>query len=98
MSKTIYDEALEELTSLLHDEFDDNPKRSRLNVSQRLNMFKKVKDALEQARKQEKLFELYNRLFNVCKEHKCASIGLSYDSEFLNVMFELEEELKWVKN
>lgn len=57
MSKTIYDEALEELTSLLHDEFDDNPKRSRLNVSQRLNMFKKVKDALEQAQKQEELLK-----------------------------------------
>ena len=46
-------------------------------------------------KKQEKLFELYNRLFNVCKEYKCASIGLSDDSEFLNVMSELKELEKW---
>ena len=45
-------------------------------------------------KKNEKLLELYKRLFNVCKEYKCASIGLSDDSEFLNVMSELEEELK----
>ena len=54
------------------------------------NMHEVVK-ALEQAQKQEKL---YKRLFNVCKEYKCASIGLSDDSEFLNVMSKLEEELK----
>ena len=46
---------------------------------------------------QEKKDELYKRLFNVCKEYKCVSIGLSDDSEFLNVMSKLEEELKWKK-
>ena len=55
MNKLIYDEALKELTWLLHDEIDDNPKRSRLSVSERLNMFKRVKDVLEQAKKQEEL-------------------------------------------
>lgn len=45
-------------------------------------------------KKVEELLELYKRLFNVCKEYKCASIGLSDDSEFLNVMSELEEEMK----
>ncbi len=42
----------------------------------------------------DELLELYKRLFNVCKEYKCVSIGLSDDSEFLNVMSELEEKLK----
>ena len=65
MNKSIYDEALEELTWLLHDEFDETPKRSRLNVSQRLNMFKKVKDALEQAQKQEKMLELYKGYYEI---------------------------------
>ena len=41
-----------------------------------------------------KKLELYKRLFKICKEYKHTSIGLSDDSEFLNVMFELEEELK----
>ena len=41
-----------------------------------------------------KKLELYKRLFNVCKEYKCASIGLSDDSEFINTMNDIEEELK----
>src|SRR5690554_5046858 len=68
MSKSIYEEALKELTWLVHDEFDENPERSRLNVSQRLDMFKKVKDTLEQAQKQEKLLELYKEINNKRKE------------------------------
>ena len=43
---------------------------------------------------QEKKDKLFERLFNVCKEYKHTSIGLSDDSEFLNVMVELEEEMK----
>lgn len=68
MSKSVYDEALEELTWLVHDEFDETPKRSILNVSQRLDMFKKVRDTLEQAQKQEKLLnqikDIINRSYN----------------------------------
>ena len=53
-----------------------------------------IRVILEYITQQEKKDELYKRLFNVCKEYKCASIGLSDDSEFLNVMSKLEEELK----
>ena len=55
-----------------------------------------LKIALEHAKKEHELLELYKRLFNVCKEYKCASIGLSDDSEFLNVMSELENKLSKV--
>ena len=46
----------------------------------------------------DKKLELYKRLFNVCKEYKYASIGLSDDSEFLNVMSELEEKKNEKRN
>lgn len=39
----------------------------------------------------EKTRELFSRLFDVCKEYKHTSVGLSDDSEFINVMSELEE-------
>jgi|SRR5690554_951025 len=68
MSKSIYKEALKELTWLVHDEFDETPKRSMLNASQRLDMFKKVRDTLEKAQKQEKLLELYKEINNKRKE------------------------------
>ena len=64
MSKSIYEETLKELTWLVHDEFDETPKRSMLNASQRLDMFKKVRDTLEQAQKQEKLLELYKQAYD----------------------------------
>ena len=34
--------------------------------------------------------KLYKRLYKVCEEYKEASIGLCEDSEFINVMKELE--------
>ena len=46
-------------------------------------------DYITQQEKKDKLFE---QLYNVCKEYKHTSIGLSDDSEFLNVMSELEEK------
>ena len=51
-----------------------------------------IEQALERAKKVEEVLELYKRLFDVCKEYKGMSIGLSDDSEFLNVMSELEEK------
>ena len=81
MSKSIYEEALEKINV----EFD------AWDRAEHLELFELVEQALKQAQKQEKLFE---QLYNVCKEYKYTSIGLSDDSEFLNVMSELEEELK----
>lgn len=85
MSKSIYEEAYLILNSRIAD---GEVKSFKVTGT----TYCKINNALKQAQKQDKLFELYNRLFNVCKEYKCASIGLSDDSEFLNVMSELEEE------
>ena len=41
--------------------------------------------------KQEKKDKLFERLYNVCKEYKHTSIGLSDDSEFINTMNDIEE-------
>ena len=41
--------------------------------------------------KQVKKDKLFERLYNVCKEYKHMSIGLSYDSEFINTMNDIEE-------
>ena len=89
MSKSIYEEALKELTWLVHDEFDENPKRSRLNVSQRLDMFKKVKDTLEQAQKQEKLLQLNKELITLKDE---AISIVWFDADYFET--EMEEEVK----
>lgn len=93
--KSIYEEALKELTWLVRDEFDENPKRSRLNVSQRLDMFKKVKDTLEQARKQEKLLELYRYLNENTNDY-----DLHYEKvdEIDNKIEELEKQIKELEN
>ena len=48
-------------------------------------------DYITQQEKKDKLFE---RLYNVCKEYKHTSIGLGDDSEFINTMNDIEEELK----
>ena len=62
------------------------PQYQNNNISKiRLNEY------ITQQEKKDKLFE---QLYNVCKEYQHTSIGLSDDSEFLNVMFELEEEMK----
>jgi len=48
-------------------------------------------DYITQQEKKDKLFE---QLYNVCKEYKHTSIGLSDDSNFINTMNDIEEELK----
>lgn len=73
MSKSIYDEALQE------------SKDFGAFVGLRLD---RVNNALKQAKKQEELLE---RLYNVCKEYKHMSIGLSDDSDFINIMNDIEK-------
>lgn len=89
MSKSIYEEALKELTWLVHDEFYETPKHSMLNASQRINMFKKVRDTLEQAQKQEKLLELYRKLITLKDE---AISIVWFDADYFGT--EMEEEAK----
>ena len=85
MSKSIYEETFNHL-----DELVDVLAHIEGSFLYR-HYLDNIRLKLKKAQKQEKL---YKRLFNVCKEYKCASIGLSDDSEFLNVMSKLEEELK----
>ena len=86
MSKSIYEKALE----IIDRNFEFTHGYTVLGVNDRT----RIVGAILKAQKQERLLELYNRLFNVCEVYKCASIGLSDDSEFLNVMSELEEHKK----
>ena len=55
MSKSIYEEAIDDLKILLYDEFDDTPNNPRLNATERLDKFKKVRDTIGQAQKQDKV-------------------------------------------
>jgi hypothetical protein len=48
-----------------------------------------IVNANEYQKEKEKL-KLYERLYTVCKEYKETSIALSDDSEFINIMKELE--------
>lgn len=79
--KITHEEAKDLVNSIKDDDFN-------CSFTNRLHRFD---DYINQQEKKEKL---YRRLFNVCKEYKRTSIGLSDDSEFLNVMSKLEEALK----
>jgi hypothetical protein len=80
MSKSIYEEALS-----LIENIDRNLPYTWLMGRDSLM---KIKQTILQAQKQEKLLE---RLYNVCKEYKHMSIGLSDDSDFINIMNDIEE-------
>ncbi len=56
--------------------------------------YESIRVMLKYITQQEKKDKLFEQLYNVCKEYKHTSIGLSDDSEFLNVMSKLEEEMK----
>lgn len=95
MSKSIYEEALKELTWLVHDEFYETPKRLILNASQRLDMFKKVRDTLEKAKKQEKVLNKIKDIINRPSDSYIISMLESSEKyiEIKNIVKELENEL-----
>src|SRR5690554_2483959 len=100
MSKSIYEVALKELTWLVHDEFYETPKSSILNASQRLDKFKKVRDTLEQAQKQEKLLEFYKKLNNLYEELYAIELSeLALNSNFYEIeIIKLKYQIKELEN
>ena len=86
-----------EIISRHSDVFDGNAYRVELKTPFSgliLNVSEESIIKYYTTKKVEELLELYKRLFNICKEYKHTSIGLSDDSEFINTMNDIEEELK----
>lgn len=87
----IYDDALKELKDIdidLHYMAEDCVANYNVGL---------IEKAFNQAKKEHELLE---RLFKICDEYKYISVGLSYSSEFLNVINEISEETfgaKWIK-
>lgn len=84
MNKSIYDEALENIR--IHEHQLEDTK----TFVRKFDLLKKAKQALEKARKQEKLLALYKELLELNKKHTTFRVKRQLDIEKL--IRELEDD------